>query len=188
MGARSGSRAKQHACVLNTNILAPPLGSADGGIAGAVKRSCATNSKRGELPCRSAIRTTIFRFEVLNMKARDIIEQAKMRLAEIEEEAAVLRRMIAAAEKGTVQVTPAPAPHPNPDALPFPFAAPWLPPWPPEQPVPIVPRIVWPNHGGMCACPSCCPTVMLTNGHIVVSHGLQRDATLIVTDGAMVSS
>lgn len=112
------------------------------------------------------------------MKARDIIEQAKVRLAEIEEEAAVLRRMINAAEKGTVQVTPAP----------FPSAAPWLPPWPPEQLVPIVPLIARTNHGSTCACPSCCPTVMLTNGHIAVSHGSRCDATLIVTDGAMVPS
>jgi hypothetical protein len=72
--------------------------------------------------------------------ANSILEQAKQRLAEIEEEAAVLRRMIDAAEKGTVQVTPAPAPQPV--TIPYP-PAPGVLPWP--QPDPMTPWIVGPT-------------------------------------------
>lgn len=91
--------------------------------------------------------------------ANSILEQAKHRLTEIEreaaalnEEAAVLRRMIAAAER-TVEGAPAPAPHVVP--MPYPVPMPGILPWP--QPDPLIPWIVGPKigHGGLCACPQC---------------------------------
>ena len=96
--------------------------------------------------------------------ANSILEQAKQRVAEIEretaalnEEAAVLRRMIDAAENGVVQVAPAPAPQIAPLPYPVPMPGGW--PWP--QPDPLTPWIVGPtvDHGGMCACSRCCPTI-----------------------------
>lgn len=83
--------------------------------------------------------------------ANDILEQAKKRLAEVEEEAATLRRMIAAAEKGTVQVAPAHAPAPS--YPPLPFVVPITP--PPTIWITAPPK---PDHGGACACPWCVPS------------------------------
>lgn len=94
--------------------------------------------------------------------AQPILDQAKARLAEIEaqtkalaDEAAVLRRMIAAAEGSPAPVREVPVPTILPPGVVFPN----------RHPDPITPWIVGaPNHGGMCACPQCVPPVRCAIG------------------------
>ena len=112
-----------------------------------------------------------------------ILDAAKNRLLAITAERAALdceerelRAMVAAAEGASVQpVAPAPTlplwpPTINPSPSPM---------WPPfiPAPDPLTPWIVAP-HGGMCACPRCCPPWTL-GGPLTVGDGWTSAGTTI---------
>lgn len=112
-----------------------------------------------------------------------ILDAARQRLLAITAERAALdreerelRAMVAAGEGAAV---PAPAP-----VFPWPPTINPSPMWPPfiPAPTPFTPWIVGAPHGGMCACPRCCPPWTLGDPLTVGDGWTSTGTTIYVGD------